>query len=108
MTLLPWLLAAALAIAAEPAPPPANDEMITVVAERMRRIKLETKTDRKTHIQRCLIKRSSGDTAFDTMMCNSALACGTTATTKAEMEACMGRRIAAFVASAETPEKKAD
>ena len=57
--------------AADPAPVTEGD--ITVVAERMRRLKLATRTDRQTGAQRCVIRRASGDAAFDAQMCTATL-----------------------------------
>lgn len=108
MSLLAWGLATIVAVQAAPALQPADDDAINVVAERMRRMKLVTRTDGKTGIQRCLIKRSSGDAAFDAMMCDAARACGLTATTRGEMEACMGGRMTAFIGKVETPVRTTD
>ncbi|MET0246020.1 MAG: hypothetical protein ABW182_04655 [Sphingomonas sp.] len=55
-----------------PPPPPSADEIV-VIGERMRRLKLSTKTDRKTGAPICVFRRRSGDPAFDAMMCEAVL-----------------------------------
>ncbi|QJU60437.1 hypothetical protein HL653_03740 [Sphingomonas sp. AP4-R1] len=74
---------------------PAADEIV-VLGERMRRLKLATKTDRKTGATTCLFKRRSGDPAFDTLMCDALLACAKTVTTRSQMEACIGPHVEAY------------
>jgi hypothetical protein len=91
------ILIAVAALTLQAEPPPASDAPeITVIAERMRRLKLETKTDRKTGVTQCVLKRSSGDKAFDTMMCNAVLGCAKTVSKSAEMEACLAPQMAAY------------
>ena len=67
-----------------------------MVGERMRRLKLETRTDRKTGLTKCVFKRRSGDAAFDTLMCDAVLSCARTVTTRSQMESCIAPRIDAY------------
>lgn len=83
--------------------PPAEAPPITVVAERMRRLKLETRTDRKTGVQRCVFKRSSGDAKFDTLMCDAVLGCAKTVKNGTEMEACVAPSIASYARDLSAP-----
>ena len=87
--LLTFLAAQTLTLPAEAAPPPLASEEIVVAAERMRRVRVRTKTDRKTGEQRCVFKRRSGDAAFDAMMCRALLKCAKEVTTRPQMEACL-------------------
>lgn len=77
------------------ATPPAQDDVV-VVAERVRRLKLRIKTDRKTRTERCVLRRSSGDPAFDARMCAVSLACAKTARTGRQMEACLLPHVEAY------------
>jgi hypothetical protein len=87
------LAAATLALQAEAAPTRPSPEEIVVVGERLRRLKLETRTDRKTGLTRCVFKRRSGDPAFDALMCDAVLGCARTVTTRSQMESCIAPRI---------------
>jgi hypothetical protein len=77
--------------------PPQED--IIVVGERMRRVKLVTKVDRRSGLTQCIFKRRSGDDSFDNIMCDSAIACTETVTanSRPKMEVCMGEHISAYV-----------
>lgn len=77
------------------APPPTTDEIV-VIGERMRRLKLGTKIDRKTGVQTCVFRRRSGDPAFDAMMCEAVLTCAKTVKTTAQMESCLAPTIQAY------------
>lgn len=95
-----WIiLAAALLISPEQADssPTSSQDEIVILGERMRRIRLGTKTDRRTGLTRCVVKRPSGDPSFDTMMCNALLACAKTVRTESQMEACMRPSMNAYV-----------
>ncbi len=83
---------------AQPAPttPPPSADEIVVIGERMRRLKLGTKTDRKTGATICVFRRRSGDPAFDAMMCEAVLSCAKTVKTTAQMEACLGPTVQAY------------
>ena len=85
----------ALFLLAQAAPPPAADDIV-VLGERMRRLKLVTRTDRRTGISRCVFKRRSGDPAFDTLMCDAVLACATRVKTGPEMQACLAPTISDY------------
>jgi hypothetical protein len=84
---------------AAPGATPADDgaDEILVVAERMRRLKLDMKADRKTGISSCVFRRRSGDAEFDAIMCNALLGCAKTVKTRPQMEACIGTAMAAYI-----------
>jgi len=73
-------------------PPPE----IVVVGEKMRRIRLFTRVDKKSGIRGCVIQQSSGDAHIDEAMCEAAVACGSVETEPAGMQNCMGTRMAAI------------
>lgn len=87
------LAAAMLALQAEAALTRSSPEEIVVVGERLRRLKLETRTDRKTDLTKCVFQRRSGDPAFDALMCDAVLSCARTVTTRSQMESCIAPRI---------------
>lgn len=97
--MLPVLIAMMVAGAE---PPSAGDsarapeEDIVVVGQRMKRIRVDTRRDRKTGVTRCTVRRSSGDTALDSSFCEAVLACAATETKKEGMIACMQPRLAAI------------
>lgn len=78
------LMAVQSAAPVEPSP-----EEVVIIGERMRRLKLSTKTDRKTGVTRCVIKRSSGDQGFDAAICQGTLSCGAWVRTVPQMNACL-------------------
>ena len=78
--------------------PPADAQDIVVTGQRLKRIRLKTKTDRKTGLQRCVVKRTSGDPGLDQGVCDVVLACAKTASKAAEMEACVAPRLAEMAA----------
>ncbi|WP_267381248.1 MULTISPECIES: hypothetical protein [unclassified Sphingomonas] len=82
------LVAALLAISFQTAPEVPSDDVV-VIGERLRHLRLVTKTDRKTGVVRCVFKRSSGDPAFDARMCEATRICGATARTAQAMQACL-------------------
>ncbi|WP_404711817.1 hypothetical protein [Sphingomonas sp. MMS24-J13] len=95
--MLMTLAAAALAaLQTEAAPAPPSADEIVVMGERMRRLRLVTRTDKKTGAQSCVIKRHSGDPAFDGLMCETTLACAKTVTTRPQMEACISPSVQAY------------
>ena len=90
------LLSLSGALPSQQPPPAASEEAIIVVGERMRRLKLRTRTDRKSGAVRCVFKRRSGDEAFDAMMCDAVRGCAATVRTSAQMEACLKPNLDAF------------
>jgi hypothetical protein len=91
------LAAALLAPQARPAPAPTpSAEEVVIVGERMRRLKLGTRTDRKTKAVRCVFKRRSGDAAFDALMCDALLRCARQVRTEAQMEACLAPTVSGY------------
>ena len=82
---------ALLAAATEPVPDPGAD--IVIVGNRMKRIRVVTRNDRKTGTTRCIVRRSSRDPALDAAFCDAVLACAATATKRDEMTACIGPRM---------------
>jgi hypothetical protein len=93
---------AALLLGMQTVPAPAAEDEIVVMAERMRKLKLQTKTDRKTGITRCVFRRRSGDAAFDAMMCDAVLGCARTVTTRPAMEECMAPHLRGYAHSLAT------
>lgn len=77
----------ALSFAFSTVQPPHNQDIV-VVGDRMRRIKLVTKTDRRG-VQHCVIKRKSGDPRFDSVMCEATLRCAKSVKSQAEMNSCL-------------------
>lgn len=90
------VLLAGILIAQAPPPPAEQAPEIVVVGQKLRRIRLVTRVDKKTGERRCILRRSSGDTGIDAVMCEAAVACGSTETEVAGMERCMGIRIEAI------------
>lgn len=86
--LLATALLAPQPVAAAHAPP----DDVVVIGERIRRLKLTTKTDRKTGTTRCIVKRGSGDPSLDATMCDAVRSCAATARTSQAMEACVKPR----------------
>jgi hypothetical protein len=88
-------LAMLAALQADAASAPSADlPDIVVNGQRMKRIKIDTRRDRRTGVQRCVVKRSSGDSGLDTAFCNAVLTCAKTAGTKSDMEVCLAPRLA--------------
>ena len=71
------------------AEPPAEDIVVTARRRAARRLRIVTKTDRRTGDIRCVFKRRSGDAARDAGMCAGLLACAPMSRTSAEVTACM-------------------
>ena len=69
------------------AEPPAEDIVVTARRRAARRLRIVTKTDRRTGDIRCVFKRRSGDTALDAGMCAGLLACAPVARTSAQVTA---------------------
>ena len=80
---------------AAPAQPRPSDEIV-VVGERMKRLRVVTRRDRRTGATRCIVRRSSGDAALDTAVCTATLACAATETQEKGMVDCLGPHIAAI------------
>jgi hypothetical protein len=90
------LLVAALLLQAAPTSAPPDD--VVVIGERMRRLKVSIRTDRKTKTQRCVVKRASGDPVLDARLCEATLACAAHLTSVPEMKACLTPTMEAYVA----------
>lgn len=71
------------------AEPSAEDIVVTGRRQAARRLRIVTKTDRRTGDIRCIFKRRSGDAALDAGMCEGLLACAPVARTSAQVTACM-------------------
>ncbi|WP_294211579.1 hypothetical protein [uncultured Sphingomonas sp.] len=67
----------------------AEDIVVTARRRAARRLRIVTKTDRRTGDIRCVFKRRSGDAALDAGMCAGLLACAPVARTSAQVTACM-------------------
>ncbi|GEM71678.1 hypothetical protein [Sphingomonas aquatilis] len=84
------MIALALLLAVTPvAEPPGEDIVVTGRRRAARRLRIVTKTDRRTGDIRCVFKRRSGDAALDAGMCAGLLACAPMSWTSAEVTACM-------------------
>ena len=101
-----------LAILAVQAPEPPLGEDIVVVAERMKRVRVVTTTDKKTGQRRCIIRRTSGRALLDEAFCDATLACASVETKLDGMLSCMRTRMPAiahrFTAPAATGTKLPD
>ncbi|MGN7159972.1 hypothetical protein [Sphingomonas sp. SAFR-052] len=80
---------AALMLAQTASPTPSPDDDIVVIGERLRKIRVTAKRDRRTGAKRCVLKGSTADPQLDTGICQTYLACLPTARTPEELEACM-------------------
>lgn len=87
LAILAILAALMLAQTASPAPSPDDD--IVVVGERLRKIRITAKRDRRTGVKRCVLKPSTGDPLLDAGICQAYLTCVPAVRTGPEMEACM-------------------
>lgn len=95
LAMIALMLAAAQAgTPAATAPDPGAD--IVIVGNRMKRIRVVTRHDRKTGTNRCIVRRSSRDPALDAAFCAAVLACAATQTKSEGMNACMGARMTAI------------
>lgn len=84
--MLTLLLAAATP--GQAVPPPVSDDIV-VMGQRLKRFRFVTKTDRRTGIRRCIVKRSSGDPQLDAYICQGALACARTVQKAEDARPCM-------------------
>ncbi len=57
--------------------------------ERLKRLRMTAKPDRRTGITRCVYKRRSGDPALDAAVCDAVLACAPKVSTVKDMQACI-------------------
>jgi hypothetical protein len=87
------------------AAPPADAEIV-VTGERLKRIRVVTKHDRKTGQKRCVVKRSSGDGALDTGFCEVVLGCARTAQKPKDMSACVSSGVAEMLQRRPRPAAK--
>lgn len=81
-----------LLLVAQMAPPPTTTDDIVVTGrrlERLKRLRMTTKLDRKTGVTRCIFKRRSGDPALDAAVCNAVLACVPQVKTVEEIRGCI-------------------
>ena len=93
MTILAVLLMMQAAPVATPmpGPTPAADEVVVVGRRlaQLKRLRMTTKTDRRTGTTRCIFKRRSGDAHLDAAVCGAVLDCVPKVTTVPEMQACI-------------------
>lgn len=94
------ILLAALLAAQTVSPPTAPDDIVVTGRrmERLKRLRMTTKLDRKTGVTRCIFKRRSGDLALDAAVCNATLACVPKVKTIGEMRGCLAPTMDALVA----------
>ncbi|MDJ0277186.1 hypothetical protein QLH51_10310 [Sphingomonas sp. 2R-10] len=85
------MLVAALALMLQQAAPPpaAPEDEITVIGRRMRDMRFAVKYDRRRRAYRCIVRRTSGDPALDTAICDLGLRCTEGATSVARVEDCV-------------------
>ena len=86
------MLAALGADATRPQSP--DPQEIVVTAQRLKRIRVDAKRDRKSGLHQCRVRRTSGDSGLDAAFCDAVLECAKAARGRAEMEACLVPRIA--------------
>ncbi|MGZ8287530.1 MAG: hypothetical protein ACXW27_17870 [Allosphingosinicella sp.] len=86
-------LLAALALAAAPeVSPPAAENDIVIIGQRVRKLKFRIKLDKAGRVA-CRITRSSGDPEIDSLACDAARPCvRPDIVTKAAMTACLEPR----------------
>ena len=102
------MLAALLSMAQVTAPAIEAAPADIVVTARRRaamRVRIVTKTDRRTSERRCVFKRRSGDDALDAGICAGLLACAPMARTSAEMTACVTPVWERLIKGAPTPSR---
>lgn len=81
-------------------PSPSTPEEIVVTGQRMERLKrlrMTTKLDRRTGATHCVFKRRSGDRALDDAVCNAVLACVPKVKTLEEMRVCIAPTMGGLV-----------
>lgn len=78
----------------------AQDEIVVTAKrlERLKRLSMTTKYDRKIGASRCIFKRRSGDRSLDAIVCNAALACASKVRTLEEARVCVAPTMDALVA----------
>lgn len=95
------IVAATMLLFAQPAAPAVDaqaDQEIVVIGERLKKVKMKMKRDRKTMLGTCRISRSSGDGTLDKMACDAAVACmGSKKITGPAWTACLTPRWKAIV-----------
>jgi len=72
----------------------ADVQDIVVNGQRLKRIRVDTRRDRKTGLRRCVVRRTSGDPDLDSAFCEAVLACANRARKVKEMERCLLPRLA--------------
>lgn len=82
------MLAMLLLAQAVPEAPPVADEVV-VTANRLRRLRMVTREDKRTGAVRCVFKRSSGSAALDAEVCAAVLACDPHSRPVAAVRACV-------------------
>lgn len=95
------MILVAILLAVQTMPPPSDNDDIVVTGrpmERLKRLRMTTKLDRKTGVTRCIFKRRSGDPALDAAVCNAILTCGPKVATVEEMNVCIAPTMDALVA----------
>ncbi|MFD1036627.1 hypothetical protein ACFQ15_18495 [Sphingomonas hankookensis] len=71
------------------APPAPPEDEITVIGRRIRDMRFAVKYDRRRRAYRCIVRRTSGDPALDTAMCDRGLRCTRGGTSVAQIEGCV-------------------
>jgi len=88
----------------------AQDDIVVTAKrfERLKRLNLAIKHDRKTGTSRCIFKRRSGDPTLDVIVCDVALTCASKVRTSAEARACVAPTMNALVADGVPWQAEAD
>lgn len=96
------VLVAALILALQTAPAPANapaDDPILVTSSRPDAVRFNLSVNRLAGEMKCTVARSSTDPAIDAYMCDVARHCArTSGKTRAAIEQCIGRRKQTYLA----------
>lgn len=94
------ILFALLLVAQTASSPIVQDEIVVTARrmERLKRLRMTTKLDRKTGITRCIFKRRSGDPGLDDTVCKAVLACVPKVKAVQEMRVCIAPTMDRLVA----------
>lgn len=73
---------------------PADADEVVVNGQRIRRVQIAVRTDRRSKTPRCVMRRESGDPELDAAICAQALACNPVADKRKTLAECIMPRIA--------------
>ncbi|MEJ8631140.1 hypothetical protein P0F65_17575 [Sphingomonas sp. I4] len=78
----------AIATSGQAVPPPASDDVV-VTGQRLKDLRIVTRTDRRTGIRRCVFQRRSGDAQLDDYICAGMLDCAAKVQKVEDVRPCM-------------------